>query len=145
MPDPSAVNPHMTVELTMLALSVALLFVLILIQSTSGAIAQGGKVMAGHRDDMKPPTAWQARTKRLVDNHREGLALFTPVVLMAALMNVSNETTVLGAQLFFFSRVAHAIIYLAGWPWIRPVAWLIGIVGTAMIFLALVPKFTLPF
>jgi uncharacterized MAPEG superfamily protein len=135
----------LSVELTMLALSVALLFVLIFIQSSAGTMAQGAKVMAGHRDDMTPPTAWQARTKRLVDNHREGLSLFTPLVLIAAVIGVTTPMTVLGAQLFFFSRVAHAVIYLAGWPWIRPVAWLVGIVGTAMIFLALVPKFTLPF
>jgi uncharacterized MAPEG superfamily protein len=145
MPETVPVEIKMTVELTMLALSVALLFVLILIQSTAGTMAQGAKVMAGHRDDMTPPSAWQSRTKRLVDNHREGLALFTPLVLIAAVMGVSTETTVLGAQLFFFSRVAHAIIYLAGWPWVRPIAWLVGIIGTVMIFLALVPKFTLPF
>jgi uncharacterized MAPEG superfamily protein len=128
-----------------LALSVALLFVLILIQSSAGAAAQGAMRMAGNRDDVGPPTPWQARTKRLVDNHREGLALFGPLVVIAALVSISTPMTVLGAQLFFFSRVAHAIIYLAGWPFVRPIAWLIGIVGTAMIFLALVPKFSLPF
>jgi uncharacterized MAPEG superfamily protein len=138
---PETVDVKLSVELTMLALSVGLLFVLILIQSTAGTLAQGAKVMAGHRDDMTPPTAWQARTKRLVDNHREGLALFTPLVLIAAVANVSTESTVLGAQLFFFSRVAHAIIYLAGWPWVRPVAWLVGIVGTVMIFVALTLRF----
>lgn len=142
---PETVDVKLTVELTMLALSVALLFVLILIQSTAGAQAQGAMKMAGNRDDVGPPTPWQARTKRLVDNHREGLALFTPLVLIAAVAGVSTPMTVLGAQLFFFARVAHAIIYLAGWPYIRPIAWLVGIVGTAMIFLALVPKLTLPF
>lgn len=140
-----AADLKLTVELTMLALSVALLFVLILIQSSAGAMAQGAETMAGNRDNMGPPTAWQARTKRLVDNHREGLALFAPLVLIAALTGVSTPMTVLGAQLFFFSRVAHAIIYLAGWPWVRPIAWLVGIAGTVMIFLALVPKLSLPF
>jgi uncharacterized MAPEG superfamily protein len=145
MSETAPVVLKMTVELTMLALSVALLFVLILIQSSAGAAAQGAMRMAGNRDDVGPPTPWQSRTKRLVDNHREGLALFAPLVLIAAVMNVSTEMTVLGAQLFFFSRVAHAVIYLAGWPFVRPIAWLVGIVGTVMIFLALVPKFTLPF
>jgi uncharacterized MAPEG superfamily protein len=134
----------MTIELTMLALSVALLFVLILIQATAGAQAQGAGVMAGNRDDLKPPSIWQARTKRLVDNHREGLMLFAPLVLIAAHQQVSNEMTVLGAELFFASRVAHAIIYMAGVPWVRAVAWSIGIVGTILIFLAILPQFTLP-
>lgn len=131
----------MTVELTMLALSIALLFVLIIIQATAGAQAQGAMLMAGNRDDMGPPTAWQLRTKRLVDNHREGLALFTPLVLIAAVIQVSTPTTVLGAQLFFASRLAHAVIYLAGWPIVRPLVWLLGLIGTIMIFWALLPHF----
>ena len=128
----------MPLELMMLALSVALLFVLIVVQASAGVQAQGMDVMAGHRDDMKAPSAWQARTKRCVDNHREGLILFAPLVLIAAHLNVSNDLTVWGAQLFFYSRVAHAVIYLAGWPKVRPLAWAIGIVGTIMVFVAVI-------
>jgi uncharacterized MAPEG superfamily protein len=49
---------------------------------------------------------------------------------------VSNEWTVLGAQLFFYSRVAHAVIYLAGLPMVRPLAYFIGLAGTIMVLLA---------
>ena len=55
----------MTVELMMLAYSVALLFVLVLIQATSGVLAQGLMPMANSRDDLKAPSIFQARTKRL--------------------------------------------------------------------------------
>lgn len=127
----------MPLELLMLALSVALLFVLIIIQATAGTQAQGLDVMAGNRDNMVPPSPWQARTKRCVDNHREGLMLFAPLVLIAAQLQISNDLTVWGAQLFFYSRVAHAVIYLAGWPKVRPLPWAVGIVGTIMVFVAL--------
>ena len=127
----------MSMELTMLALSVALLFVLVLIQATAGTQAQGLMKMANARDDLGPPSVWQARTKRCVDNHREGLIMFAPLVLIAAHMDISNTMTVWGAQLFFYSRVAHAVTYLAGLPYIRPVFWSVGIVGTIMVFLAL--------
>lgn len=127
----------MSIELTMLALSVALLFVLVLIQAMAGTQAQGLGPMAGNRDNLGAPSAWQARTKRLVDNHREGLILFAPLVLIAAQQGISTELSVLGAQLFFYSRVAHAVVYLAGLPWIRPAFWAVGIAGTIMIFLAL--------
>jgi uncharacterized MAPEG superfamily protein len=126
-----------TTELTMLALSVALLFVLVLIQATAGVQAQGLWVMAGNRDNLGPPSVWQARTKRCVDNHREGLILFAPLVLAAAQLDISNTLTVWGAQLFFYSRVAHAIAYLAGLPYIRPLFWTIGLIGTLMVLLAL--------
>ena len=128
----------MPIELLMLALSVALLFVLIVIQAVAGVQAQGLDVMAGHRDDMKAASAWQARTKRIVDNHREGLILFAPLILVASQLNISNDLTVWGAQLFFYSRVAHAVIYLTGLPKVRPLAWAVGIVGTIMVFVAVI-------
>ena len=131
----------MSIELTMLCASVALLFVLIVIQAAAGAQAQGAMTMAGNRDHLGPPSIWQARTKRCVDNHREGLLLFAPLILVAAATNTSSELTVWGAQLFFYSRVAHAIVYLAGWPYIRPLFWTAGLIGTIMVFVALMPLF----
>ena len=128
----------MTIELTMLVYSVALLFVLILVQALSGVLAQGLPAMAGSRDNLGPPGVLQARTKRVVDNHREGLLLFAPLVLAAAATGTSTESTILGAQLFFYSRVVHALLYLTAVPWIRPLAWAVGIVGCILIFLALI-------
>ena len=128
----------MSVELSMLVYSVALLFILIVIQAISGVLAQGLSEMAGSRDNLPEPKPFQARMKRVVDNHREGLTLFAPLVLVAAFVQISNHWTVLGAQLFFYARAAHAALYLIGVPWVRPLAWAIGIVGTVMVFAALV-------
>lgn len=126
----------MTTELTMLVYSAVLLLVLILIQANAGIMAMGLKTAAGPRDDLPEPKPFQARTKRVVDNHREGLTLFAPIVLAAAVAGVSNEWTVLGAQLFFYSRVVHAVIYLAGIPMIRPIPFFVGIAGVVMVALA---------
>lgn len=127
----------MTIELTMLAYSVALLVVVIAIQAVAGIIAQGLPVMAGSRDNLGEPSQFQSRSKRVAENHKEGLLLFAPLVLIASAVGITTEWTVLGAQLFFYSRIAHAVIYLAGWPWIRALVWLIGMVGTLMILFAL--------
>jgi uncharacterized MAPEG superfamily protein len=126
----------MTIELTMLVYAAALLLVLIVVQATSGILAQGVPAMAGNRDDLPPPKPFQARTRRLVDNHREGLTLFAPLILAAAVAHVSNGSTVLGAQLFFYARLAHAILYLLGVPWVRALAWAAGMVGTIMVLVA---------
>jgi uncharacterized MAPEG superfamily protein len=47
---------------------------------------------------------------------------------------VSNTITLLGAQLFFWGRLAHAILYIAGIPWARTGAWAVSIVGLILIF-----------
>ena len=127
----------MTTELTMLAYSVGLLFLLVVIQAGAGIRAQGLMPLANSRDNLPPPGVLQARAKRCVDNHREGLTLFAPLILIAGLAHISNHATILGAQLYFFGRVAHAGIYLAGLPLIRPLAWAVGIFGTILVFAAL--------
>ncbi len=79
---------------------------------------------------------------RVVDNHREGLVMFAPLALIAAAAGVHNSSTVLGAQLFFYSRAVHAILYIIGVPLVRPLAWAVGIVGTVMLLLALLGLLT---
>jgi uncharacterized MAPEG superfamily protein len=123
----------MSVELTMLVYATALLILLVLIQATAGVLAQGLMPMANSRDNLPPPKPFQARTKRVVDNHREGLIMFAPLVLVAAVMQISTGATQLGAQLFFWARVAHAVLYLLGAPMVRPLAWAVGLVGTLMV------------
>jgi len=126
----------MSIELTMLAYATALLLALVVIQAVAGTLAQGLPAMAGARDNLPPPKPFQARALRAVDNHREGLILFAPLILIAAVAHVSNHLTVLGAELFFWSRLVHAALYLLGVPWIRPLSWGVGLVGTLMVLAA---------
>jgi uncharacterized MAPEG superfamily protein len=127
----------MTPELTYLAYAIALFFVVVMIQASAGIMRNGAMVMANSRDNLKPPSVFQARMKRLVDNYRENLWFFAPLVLIAAIAGISNQWTVLGAQIFFFSRIAHAVWYAFGWPYIRPLFFFAGVAGCGMIFLAL--------
>ncbi len=127
----------MSVELTYLAYTIALFFVVVFLQAGTGIQNNGGLAMANNRDNLKPPTVIQARMKRLVDNYRENLWFFVPLILIAAISGISNQWTVLGAQVFFFSRLGHAIWYAFGWPIVRPLFWFAGIVACVLIFLAL--------
>ncbi len=127
----------MTPELTYLAYSIALFFLIVLVQGYAGIANNGPMPMANSRDNLKPPTKFQARMKRLTDNYRENLWFFAPLVLIAAVAGVSNQWTMLGAQVFLFSRIAHAFWYALGLPLIRPLLWFAGVIGCGMIFLAL--------
>ncbi|MDQ0466749.1 putative MAPEG superfamily protein [Caulobacter ginsengisoli] len=126
----------MSTELTMLAWSVGLLIALVVIQAFAGIRSKGLVPLANNRDDLGPAEGFHARMLRVVDNHREGLTMFAPLVLIAAATSVSTPMTVLGAQLFFYSRLVHAVLYILGVPMVRPLAWGVGLAGTVMILLA---------
>jgi uncharacterized MAPEG superfamily protein len=128
---------YMSIELTYLAYTIALFFFVVAVQAYAGVANNGPVAMMNNRDTLKPPTVFQLRTKRLTDNFRENLWFFVPLVLIAAIAGVSNQWTILGAQIFFFSRLAHAVWYIAGWPLIRPLFWLAGVIACVLIFLAL--------
>jgi len=123
----------MTPELTLLLWSTILTFVLIMIPAGMGIRENGGPAQAGPRDNLPEPSVLRKRATRLAENMLENLVLFAALVLVANAAGVSNDMTVLGAQIFFYARIAHAIIYLAGWPFIRPLVWLAGVVGMGMI------------
>ena len=124
----------MTAELTYLVYSAGLAFALILTAATLAIREYGGKMLAGTRDSLPPPkNIFLNRARRTVNNMLENLLLFAIIVLAAQAAGVSNAYTVLGAQIFFFARVAFAMLYIAGVPWLRTLAWLAGVCGTLLI------------
>lgn len=128
----------MTSELMYLVWSVALTFIIMLI-AVLGALAEVGlPKLAGNREDMLRLGGWAGRATRAHLNMLESLVLFAILVLVAQAANIHNGSTLLGAALFFWGRVAHAIIYIAGIPWLRTLAWAVSVVGLIMLFVAVV-------
>lgn len=129
---------RMTPELMYLLWSVALTVVLVVV-ATLGAIQQVGlPKLAGNRENMPELQGWAGRAERAHRNMLESLVLFAILVLAARALNVSNDLTVLGAQLFFWGRVAHAVLYIAGLSWVRTAAWAVSVAGLLLIFLQLI-------
>ena len=128
----------MSIELMMLLYSTALLFVIILAQAGLAIQQNGLMAQAGSRDSLPEPTVLRMRLQRLTANMQENLVMFAAVVLIANAAGVSNETTVLGATVFFYSRLAHAIIYAFGWPMIRPLFYFASLYGMVIIALQII-------
>lgn len=128
----------MTVDLTMLAWSAALTVLMVLPYVMGKTLELGLPRLAGNREDVPPGTGWIGRAERAHRNMIENLAPFAALVLIAHVTNQANDMTALGAQLFFWGRLAFAIIYLAGIPWIRTVAWAVSVVGMAIIFVEVI-------
>jgi uncharacterized MAPEG superfamily protein len=55
------------------------------------------------------------------------------LVVVAHLPGRANDTTALGATIFFWARVAHAAIYTAGLVYLRTAAFAVSLVGEVMI------------
>lgn len=132
----------MTPELTMLVWSVLLLFVMILVSSVitaKGWTPAGIAKMFGNRADMPVPVEGiEGRAHRAWQNMMQCMVLFAPLVLAAQAAGVSNANTVLGAQLFFWARLAYFPVYLIGIPYLRTGVWTVSVVGLALIFIELV-------
>lgn len=123
----------MSVELSMLVYS-TLLFLAIILTQAALAISQNGLVaQAGSRDSLPEPTVLRQRLQRLTANMQENLVMFAIVVLVAHAAGVSNANTVMAASLFFYARVAHAVIYAFGWPMVRPLFYFVGLYGIGAI------------
>jgi uncharacterized MAPEG superfamily protein len=87
----------------------------------------------GNRDQPLELPDWAARAKRGHANMVENLAPFAVLVLVAHVAGKANATTALGATLFFWSRVAHFVVYTLGIPYVRTLVFAIASVGELMI------------
>lgn len=128
----------MTPFLALLVWSVALMFAQMLIAVSASTLQVGLVTLAGNREGIEEPTGWAGRAHRAHRNMLENLVLFAALVLVAHVAGKANSMALLGAQIFFWARLAHALIYLAGIPWLRTGAWLVSVVGMALIFVQLV-------
>jgi uncharacterized MAPEG superfamily protein len=125
-------------ELTLL-LWAALLTLVQAVAAAQGAFNQVGLLrLAGNREGMPEIAGWGGRAARAHRNMLENLVLFAILVIVAVLADKTNGTTLLGAQIFFWARLAYAVVYVAGIPWLRTGVWAASIVGLAMIFLQLI-------
>ncbi|ABS63759.1 inner membrane protein [Parvibaculum lavamentivorans DS-1] len=129
----------MTMELWSLVWGGVLLFILILLSANANVSAMGMGWGIGNRDVPATTTGWGARARRAYINHLENLLIYASIAIPAHLVGVSTELSILGAQIFIIARILYAIVYVAGWTvaGIRTICWLGGVIGYALIFIAL--------
>ncbi|GLQ19389.1 MAPEG family protein [Algimonas porphyrae] len=131
----------MPTEINYLLSAVALYLFMIVMQAVAATVSKKASVseLVGPRDDL-PTTGlspFHGRTKRAQANFTEGMIMFVPLVLIAAHMDVFNVTTALGAMLFFYGRLAFAIFYYLGTPWLRTLAWFVSLIGIILFIVEL--------
>ena len=102
-------------------------------------IAVRGLVDAvGYPDDPKPLSAWAAKMKAAHSNAVENLVVFAALVLIANAAGVSNSTTVLACELYFWARLVHLLSYTFAIPWVRTITFVVGFACQIAIVLQLI-------
>ena len=128
----------MSPDLKLLVWTVALTFIELIVAVLASQAQVSLPVLAGNRDRLPEITGFAGRARRAHLNMLESLPLFIALVLVAQIAGRTNPTTLLGCQLFFWGRLGHWLIYLAGIPWLRTLAWAASVIGLIMIFVQVV-------
>jgi uncharacterized MAPEG superfamily protein len=80
----------------------------------------------GYPENPKLQAPWAQRAQKAHYNAVENLVVFATLVLIANAVNVTNDTTVLACQIYFWARLVHYFVYMFGIPWVRTLAFAAG-------------------
>ncbi len=89
--------------------------------------------MANPSRNDKPQDDWANRLMFAHDNAVENLIVFAPLVLILNAIDYSSWWTVFACAVYFWSRVAHAIVYTFGIPVLRTAAFAVGFLAQAVL------------
>jgi uncharacterized MAPEG superfamily protein len=123
----------MTTDLNMLVWSAVLTIVLFVPYILARFIYWGITDTVGYPTNPPALPGWAERAKRAHINMAENLAPFAALVLVAHVTGAANTTTAMGAAIFFWSRLVHALVFIAGLPWVRTLAFIVGLIGELLI------------
>jgi uncharacterized MAPEG superfamily protein len=126
-----------SMELTMLMWASILYVVQILIAALAADIQNGLAWGLGNREEIPAVEGWGGRAKRAYVNMSESLLPFACLVLIAYTLGRTGELSTLGAEIFLVSRLAHAVLYIAGVKVLRSLAYFGGLAGTVLIIVQL--------
>ena len=128
----------MTRELSWLTLTVILTGLLWVPYVLNRCQIRGlGGAMANPSRKDKPQTEWANRMMFAHDNAVENLVIFAPLVLILNAIDYSSKWTVLACAVYFWSRLAHLIVYTIGVPILRTLAFTVGFVAQVVLALGI--------
>ena len=126
----------MTPELYILTLAALLQVVQFVLYSVAANLQVGPKAAAGPRDKKIELTGVAGRLQRALNNHFEGLILFTIAVVVVTLSDQSTSTTQFCAHAYLIARIFYIPAYAQGLsPW-RSVIWFVGFAATVTMLIA---------
>ncbi len=131
----------MSKELMWLTLTVALTGVLwipyildrIKVRGLMGAMANPSRTDT-------PQSPWAQRLYFAHTNAVDNLVIFAPLVLILDNLGHSTMSTQIACAVYFWARLAHAVVYALGIPVARTLAFAVGFAAQAVLVLAVFGK-----
>ncbi|MBT8092716.1 MAG: MAPEG family protein [Gammaproteobacteria bacterium] len=127
----------MTSELTMLTWVTLLTAVMWLPYVLNTIMVRGIIEAVGYPENPAEPAAWAVRMKASHYNAIENLVVFAAAVLIANAAGISNDTTVMACNIYFWARVVHYLAYTFAIPWVRTLGFAAGWICTILVILQL--------
>ncbi|MDB2407154.1 MAPEG family protein [Jannaschia sp.] len=128
----------MTSELTALALALLLQvgqFTIFAVYANL-ELGMGYTMSARDRDPSRSLSERAGRLKRAMNNHFEGLILFTAAVTLVTLSGQATGVTAACAWVYLIARILYVPAYAFGWrPW-RSYIWIVGFLATVLMVIS---------
>jgi len=96
--------------------------------------------MANPSRNDKPQSPWAQRLYFAHTNAIENLVIFATLVLILNAMHHSTQSTVIACAVYFWARLAHAIVYMMGVPVLRTLAFTAGFLAQVVLVIAIFGK-----
>ena len=77
--------------------------------------------------DPAPVAKWANRAIHAHYNAVENLVVFAPLVIMIVVIDKSSDLTANACMIYFFSRLAHFVVYTFGVPLLRTLIYFVGL------------------
>jgi len=85
-----------------------------------GSVPGGIRWIFYNRDTVLQGVApWGGRAVRAHDNLADNLAMYAVVIGLAHVTGASNDVTAIAGETLLGARVLHAVVYIAGIPYLR--------------------------
>ena len=120
----------MPIEIKVLGFAALLQFLQFVLMAVSVNLQLGPAYTVGNRDEERRATGVPGRLKRALDNHFEGLILFTIAVVVVVLGDASSPVTEKCAWVYLIGRILYIPAYASGVYLLRSLIWTVSFAAT---------------
>ncbi len=87
----------------------------------------------GYPENPKPQSPWAQRLMKAHANAVENLVVFAALVLVAHAAGITGSAIATACIVYFWARVAHAIVFTFAIPWARTLTFAVAFFAQAVI------------